>query len=240
VDACPENYENVPVSGGGYCNPIGGSESDPIITGFDGSKFDFKGAPHRVFNMLSIPDLQVSSYFIPGIMDNETYTGAVGIRQAGVNAILFDLRGAYYYAFNATGVKSIKITYPMNAPMQILNDGVITRPDIGELVIDWPLYSVRMRRMFEERDGIDGRTKYIDTHIVLRIASLNKDDIHGVIGQTYQRDKNAGYGAWETFAAPKNVADVFTDDFPAASYRYDAASDVVHTQGDAQNVGAHK
>jgi len=234
--SCPD--ETVPY--GGVCVANTHINDDPIVIGFDGRVFDFKGVPDRVFNMLSIPDLQVSSYFITANRPGDTFTGAVGVRQGGVSAIKFDLGQAYYYADNTTAPKHI--AFPMNAPMMIPNGGIITRPSLGELKVEWPLYSVLMSRMHERHPGQKVGFSYIDTAIVIKITALSKDNVNGVLGQTYHHTNSSEFysGTWENYAAPANVNDVFTDAFPAEFFKYDPETQIVHTPGAAQHVGVHK
>ena len=64
---------------------------DPVFTGFNGEKFNVKGLPGRVYNVLSLPTLQLNTRFIPikaGQAMNSTEQSAVRRRVARLVAAL--------------------------------------------------------------------------------------------------------------------------------------------------------
>jgi len=219
-------------------------ESDPIIRGFNGKVFDFPGAPFRVFNMLSLPDLQVNSYFVSSVVPGETYTGAIGIRQGGVTFLRFDLHRAYMYDNDniTNGERAVisNLNFPLE-PVMLPNGGIITRPSLGKVQVDFPMYSIHMKRIWETRDDVVGTIHYIDTAFTLKTTLTPKEQVNGLLGQTYMHNATTNFdGTWEHYAAPADVDDVFTDAFAPETFKYDPNSNIVHTLSALHHTGFHK
>ena len=69
---------------------------DPVFRGFHGQKFLVKGLPERIYNILSLPSLQLNTRFIPlneGQAMNSTQQASVRKRQSRLIAALKDSGG---------------------------------------------------------------------------------------------------------------------------------------------------
>lgn len=92
-NAISDNYGSVQVTvtvTPATCNP-GGVNGDPVFIGFGGQKFLVDGQPQRVYNLLSLPALQLNTRFIPlakGQAMNVTEQRSVYKRQSKLIAAL--------------------------------------------------------------------------------------------------------------------------------------------------------